>query len=64
MTPELMTTLTEHAAGNLRILTNMANEMLVAAARRESTTLDQKLYYKVFAPQNHAATTRAKRVLA
>jgi type II secretory pathway predicted ATPase ExeA len=64
MTPELMTTLTEHAAGNLRILNNMANEMLVAAARQESTTLDQKLYHEVFAPQNHAATTRAKRVHA
>ena len=64
MTPELMTTLTEHAAGNLRLLTTMANEMLVAAARQERTTLDQKLYYEVFAPQNKTAATRAKRAHA
>lgn len=51
MTPELMTTLSEHAAGNLRVLSSMANEMLAMAARREVTQLDQKLYFEVFAQQ-------------
>ncbi len=64
MTPELMTTLSEHAAGNLRLLTTMANEMLASAARRELTQLDQKLYLEVFAAQNPASATRAKRAHA
>lgn len=50
MTPEVMTTLAEHAAGNLRVLATMANEMLAMAARRELTQIDQKLYFEVFAP--------------
>jgi general secretion pathway protein A len=49
MTPELMTTLTEHAAGNLRVLSNMANELLAMAARREMHQLDQKLYLEAYA---------------
>jgi len=49
MTPELMTTLAEHAAGNYRILTTMANELLDAGAQREAKQLDEKLYLEVFA---------------
>jgi len=48
MTPELMVTLSEHAAGNLRVLATMANELLATAARRELNQLDQKLYFEVF----------------
>jgi type II secretory pathway predicted ATPase ExeA len=51
MTPELMTTLTEHAAGNLRVLATMGNELLALAARRELAQLDQKLYFEAFTPQ-------------
>jgi hypothetical protein len=64
MTPELMTTLSEHAAGNLRLLTTMANEMLVSAVRRELTQLDQKLYLEIFAPHNTTSAPRAKSVHA
>jgi type II secretory pathway predicted ATPase ExeA len=49
ITPEVMTTLAEHAAGNLRVLANLANELLVVAARREISQIDQKLYFEVFA---------------
>ncbi len=49
--PEVMTTLTEHAAGNLRVLANMANELLALAARRELPQIDQKLYFELFAAQ-------------
>jgi general secretion pathway protein A len=49
MTPEVMTTLTEHAAGNLRVIANMANELLASAARRNVAQIDQKLYLEVFA---------------
>lgn len=51
MTPEVMTTLAEHAAGNLRVLATMANELLAMAARREIAQIDQKLYFEVFAAQ-------------
>ena len=50
MTPELMATLTEHAAGNLRVLATMGNELLALAASREIARLDQKLYLEAFTP--------------
>ena len=51
MTPELMTTLAEHAAGNLRVLSIMASDLLALAARRELRQLDQKLYLDAYAQQ-------------
>ncbi len=48
LTPELATTLTEHAAGNLRVLATLANEMLATAAHRELAQLDHKLYLELF----------------
>jgi general secretion pathway protein A len=51
MNAEVMTTLTEHAAGNLRVLATMANELLAIAALREIPQIDQKLYFEVFAAQ-------------
>ena len=51
MSAEVMTTLTEHAAGNLRVLATMANELLAMAARRELPQIDQKLYFEIFANQ-------------
>jgi type II secretory pathway predicted ATPase ExeA len=50
MTQELMATLADHAAGNYRVLTTMANDLLVAAARLERPQLDEKLFLEVFAP--------------
>ena len=49
MTAELMGTLCDHAAGNYRVMTNMAAELLAAAVQRECTQLDEKLYLEVFA---------------
>ena len=49
MTKELMNTLCEHAAGNYRILCNMAGELLDMAARLERTILDEPLYFDCFA---------------
>jgi general secretion pathway protein A len=56
MTPELMTTLAEHAAGNLRVLSIMANDLLALAARRELRQLDQKLYLDAYAQQPRPKT--------
>lgn len=49
MTPELVSTLCEHAAGNHRVLMTMAGDLLAAAAQRELSKLDEKLYFDVFA---------------
>lgn len=68
MSPELMNTLCEHAMGNYRVLANMGAELLAAAAQREIPTLDEKLYFEVFAaprrqnqPAGSARTTPRKR---
>ena len=48
MTKELRHTLVDHA-GNYRIFISMAAELLMAAAQRDITVLDEKLYLQVFA---------------
>jgi general secretion pathway protein A len=58
MTPQLQTALCEHAVGNLRLLMNMANELLDAAVRRELDQIDEKLFFETFDIQ--AATKAAK----
>lgn len=50
MTPPLRHTLCEHALGNYRVLTALANDLLTTAAQRELSELDEKLYFEVFAP--------------
>jgi len=40
--------LCDHAAGNYRILTGMAADLLMSAAQTENTVLDEKLYFQVF----------------
>jgi general secretion pathway protein A len=49
MTTELKTTLADHAAGNYRILMNLADELLTVAADRDLPRLDEKLFLDVFA---------------
>jgi len=58
MTPQLRHTLCDHAAGNYRILTTMAAELLAAAAQRELPQLDDKLYLEVFAQPEAPAPRR------
>ncbi len=47
MTKSLMETLVDHAGGNLRLLTNMACELLEKAAEKEMAQLDEKLFLEV-----------------
>jgi type II secretory pathway predicted ATPase ExeA len=49
LSPTLLQTLCEHAAGNLRLLLNLANDLLAVAAQQERAILDEKLYLEVFA---------------
>ncbi len=58
MTPALQQTLCDHAAGNYRILTTLAAELLAAAAQRNLPQLDEKLYLEVFAQPEMAAPRR------
>jgi type II secretory pathway predicted ATPase ExeA len=52
--------LCEHAAGNYRVLTTMANDLLAAALQRELDQIDEKLYFEVFALPPKTAQQRAK----
>jgi len=49
LTAPLIQTLCEHATGNLRLLMNMANDLLAAACHQEREQIDEKLYFEVFA---------------
>jgi general secretion pathway protein A len=59
MSPQVQTTLCEHAAGNLRLLMNMANELLAEAVRREVDHIDEKLFFETF--DMEAAAKAAKK---
>ena len=59
MTPQLRQTLCDHAAGNYRILTTLAAELLAAAAQRDLAQLDEKLYLEIFAQPEAPAPRRA-----
>ena len=48
MTTELKATLADHAAGNYRVLMNLADELLMTAVDRELPRLDEKLYLEAF----------------
>jgi type II secretory pathway predicted ATPase ExeA len=62
MTPAVITALAEHAAGNYRTLTGMANDLLLAAVDRDARQIDEKLFFELFAlPQEHAPAQKAKR---
>lgn len=58
MTEGVKETLVAHASGNLRLLNNMALELLGHEAHEELSQLDEKLFLKTF---SHAATSVKKR---
>jgi len=60
MSAGLQQTLSEHAAGNLRLLLNMANDLLVTACSQNLDTLDDKLYLQVFSPEPKPAARRVR----
>ena len=60
LTTGLQQTLCEHAAGNLRLLTNMANELFATACSQKIDTLDEKLYLQVFTPEPKPAQRRLR----
>ncbi|BBO90410.1 hypothetical protein [Desulfosarcina ovata] len=50
MTDELILTLSAHAANNLRVLNQMAAELLATAAQENLPRLDEALFFKLFSP--------------
>jgi type II secretory pathway predicted ATPase ExeA len=60
LTPGLQQTLCEHAAGNLRLLMNMAHELFVTACNQNLDALDEKLYLQVFNPDPKPAPRRLR----
>lgn len=61
MTTELKATLADHAAGNYRVMMNLADELLTVAADRDLPRLDEKLFLDVFGqPTKPKATTRKR----
>jgi general secretion pathway protein A len=59
MNPSLLQTLCEHAAGNLRLLMNMANDLLAAAVYEEREQIDEKLFFEVFSLDPKPAPKRS-----
>jgi type II secretory pathway predicted ATPase ExeA len=59
MNAPVQNALCEHAAGNYRLLVNMANELLALALSRELPQIDEKLFFEAFDMQ--AALNAAKR---
>lgn len=58
LTTELKATLADHAAGNYRVMMNLADELLANAVDRDLPHLDEKLYLDTFA---QPAPKKAKR---
>lgn len=61
MTSELKATIAEHAAGNYRVMMNLADELLTVAAERDLPRLDEKLYLDVFAAPTPARAGAKRR---
>ncbi|WP_300462143.1 ATP-binding protein [Desulfobacula sp.] len=51
MTKTLIKTVVDHCAGNLRVLNNMAAELLTSGIEKELSQLDEKLFIEVFSRQ-------------
>lgn len=59
MTNELIATLADHAAGNHRVLMNLGAELLAAAAERDLSQIDEKLYLELYSVPKAAAPREA-----
>lgn len=64
MTPQLVATLSEHAAGNYRVLCHMAAQLLGEGLRRQVAQLDEKLYMEVFTTASRSRSRNDARKVA
>lgn len=61
MSDELKGTLVDHAAGNYRVLMNLADELLTIAIDKELSRLDEKLYLEAFGQPSRTKKLPARR---
>ena len=59
MTPELISTLCEHAGGNYRVLCTMAAELLMEGLEQQLPHLEEKLFLEVFSHTPHQHSRKA-----
>jgi len=60
MTTELIRTLAAHAANNLRVLNQMAAELLAAAAEQNLKRIDESLFFELFSPTDKKPPTKRR----
>jgi len=60
MTPELIDTLIDHAAGNYRLLMTLGGELLAYGMTREVAQLDEKCFLELFQPPRAHPTSKRK----
>lgn len=61
-TPEALTALVEHSAGNHRTMMLRGNELLMAAVQRDARQIDEKLFFEIVAnPTRQSRTARKRR---
>jgi type II secretory pathway predicted ATPase ExeA len=60
MTSELKMAISDHANGNYRVMMNMGDELLAAAAEQGNSVLDEKLFLEVFTPPKRKNSSRKK----
>ncbi len=60
MSDELIRTLSGHAANNLRVLNQMAAELLAAAAQQNLPCIDESLFFQLFTPSKAKARRSRK----
>jgi len=58
ITPGLIETLVEHAAGNPRVLMNLAAECLAIGMFKETSQIDESLFFELFPPQSSNGARR------
>ena len=61
MNASVQSALCEHAAGNYRLLMNMANELLALALSREIPHIDEKLFFEAFDMQADAKAAKRRK---
>jgi hypothetical protein len=61
---KLIATLSEHAAGNYRVLCHMSAELLTEGLRRQLLQLDEKLYMEVFSSASRSRSRNDARKVA
>jgi type II secretory pathway predicted ATPase ExeA len=61
MNASVQSALCEHAAGNYRLLMNMANELLTLAVSREIPQINEKLFFEAFDMQADAKAAKRRK---